>query len=99
LRPEAKERVERDSAWFRYEGEIVQMTDIKASPESEGWRRRVLFVSICHNLTHGGGSQLRITVGYMGDILLYCHIGEFGNNNLESQEPVISLITRAMAYD
>jgi hypothetical protein len=36
LRPDAKERVDSDSAWFRYEGEIVQITDISASPEREG---------------------------------------------------------------
>jgi hypothetical protein len=45
LRPDAKDRVDNDSAWFRYDGEIVQITDIRASPEREGWRRRVLLVS------------------------------------------------------
>ena len=75
------------------------MTDIRASPESEGWRRRVLFVTMCHEFTHENGSQFRITIGDMGDILLDGHIGEFRNNNLESQEPVVSLITRGMAYD
>jgi hypothetical protein len=32
----------------------------------------------------------------MGDILLDGHIGEFRNDNLESQEPAVSHITRGM---
>jgi len=35
----------------------------------------------------------------MGDILLDGHIGEFRNDNLESQEPAVIYITRGMAYD
>ena len=35
----------------------------------------------------------------MGDILLDGHIGEFRNDNLESQEPAVNYITRGMAYD
>jgi hypothetical protein len=35
----------------------------------------------------------------MGNILLDGHIGEFRNDNFESQEPAVSLITRGMAYD
>jgi hypothetical protein len=98
LRPDAKERVDSDSAWFRYEGEIVQITDISASPEREGWRRRVLLVStnIYLTLKSEQGSQFRITIGDMGDILLDGHIGEFRNDNLESQEPAVSMITPGM---
>lgn len=40
--PEAKASVDCDSAMAPCEGLIVQMTEILASPESEGWRRRVL---------------------------------------------------------
>ena len=35
----------------------------------------------------------------MGNILLDGHIGELGDNDLESQKPVVSHITRSMAYD
>jgi hypothetical protein len=45
LRPWAKERVERDSFIFKGEGERVHITEIRASPDREGWRRRVLNIS------------------------------------------------------
>jgi len=35
----------------------------------------------------------------MGDILLDGHIGELGDDDFESQQPVVSHITRSMAYD
>jgi len=35
----------------------------------------------------------------MGDILLHGHIGEFRNNNLESQEPVVSPPLGYQTYD
>jgi len=44
-------------------------------------------------------SQFRITIGDMGDVLLDGHIGQFRDDDLESQEPVVSQITRGMAYD
>jgi hypothetical protein len=79
----------------------VQITDIRASPESEGWSRRVLSVSTNIHLTLKSeqGSQFRITIGDMGDILLDGHIGEFRNDNLQSQEPTVSHITRGETYD
>ena len=40
--------------------------------------------------------QLRVAVRYMRDvILLHCQIGEFGNDDLERQEPtILAVLTR-----
>ena len=35
----------------------------------------------------------------MGDILLHGHIGEFRDDDLESQEPVVSSVPRDQTYD
>jgi hypothetical protein len=37
-----------------------------------------------------GDVQLGISIRHMSDVLLDCHIGELGNNDLESQETIVS---------
>ena len=69
---------------------MVQITDIRASPERDGCSSRVLFVSHFPLVHSDRDLQFRISVWDMGHVLLHGHICEFRNDNFECQEPTIS---------